>query len=127
MWVIDWGKPCNLNDLDDVRDTVSLEEIIVVDGSQGTEPEMTEMVSRRREENLVHWRAHSLGVFRWDVVEPNHPLPDTPLLHVLSSRCLTPFPFPPPILINNLRSSSSRGLDPSPVSSDHSSLFWKHA
>jgi len=63
MWVIDWGKPCNVNDLDDVRDTVSLEEIIVVDGSQGTEPEMTEMVSRRREENLVHWRAHSLHNF----------------------------------------------------------------
>lgn len=103
-----------------------LEEIVVGDGGEGTEPEVTEVVSRRREKNLVHWGAHSTNVFWWDVVEPNHPFPDFSLLHALLCPVVfLPSPFPP-ILINNLRSPSSRGLDPTPASSDHSFLVWIH-
>lgn len=74
------------------------EEIIVEDGSEGTEPEMTKIVSRRGEKNLVHGRANSLGDFWWEFVEPNHPFPDFSFLPVLSSRCLPPFILSTPSL-----------------------------
>jgi len=46
-------------------------EIIVGDGSERAEPEVTEMLSRRREEDLVHWCTHRLHNFWREVVEPD--------------------------------------------------------
>ena len=93
VWVVDWGEPWDVDDLDEVGDAVFPEEIRVRDGSEGAEPEVTEVLSRRREEDLVHGCAHRLDDFLRDVVEPDH-LP-RPLLHVLSSR---PLPLPSPSL-----------------------------
>ena len=75
VWVIDRGKPWDVDNLDEVGDAVFPEEISVGDGSERAEPEVTEMLGRRREEDLVHWSAHRLDDFWWDVVEPDHLLP----------------------------------------------------
>ena len=71
---------------------MSPEEVTVGDGGEGTEPEMTEMLSRRREKNLVHWGADGACDLWWEAVEPNHPFPDLSLLYVLSSCCLESAP-----------------------------------
>jgi len=75
VWVVDWREPWDVDDLDEVGDAVFPEEIRVRDGSEGAEPEVTEVLGRRREEDLVHWCAHRLDDFLRDVVEPDHLLP----------------------------------------------------
>jgi len=87
VWVVDRGKPRDVDDLDEVGDAVFPEEISVGDGSKRAEPEVTEMLGRRREEDLVHWGAHGLDDFLRDVVEPDH-LSLCPLLLVLGTRTL---------------------------------------
>lgn len=85
VWVVDWRKPWDVDDLDEVGDAVFPEEISVGDGSERTEPEVTKMLGRRREKDLVHWGTHRLDDFLWDVVEPDHLFFDLAVLplHVL--------------------------------------------
>lgn len=92
VWVVDRWEPWDVDDLDEVRDAVFPEEISVGDGSERAEPEVTEMLGRRREKDLVHRSAHRLDDFLRDVVEPDHLFLAVLLLHVLSSR---PPPSPP--------------------------------
>lgn len=51
------------------------EEVGVGDGSERAEPEVTEMLGRRREKDLVHRGAHRLDDFLGEVVEPDHVFP----------------------------------------------------
>ena len=109
VWVVDWREPWDVDDLDEVGDAVFPEEISVGDGSKRAEPEVTKVLSRRREEDLVHWRAHRLDDFWRDVVEPDHLLP---LSFCCSSLRLALLPLFLSILINHRRSPAPRGLDP---------------
>ena len=74
------------------------EEIRVGDGSVRAEPEVTEVLSRRREKDLVHWGAHRLHDFPWDVVEPDHLFPRAVLLLHLPSPRPPSLPLPSPSL-----------------------------
>jgi len=122
-WVVDRGKPWDVDDLDEVGDAVFPEEISVGDGSERAEPEVAEMLGGRREEDLVHWGAHRLDDFLRDVVEPDH-LSLCPLL--LAPR-LALLPLLLSILINHRRSPASRGLDPSRHLPAFHPLFGHHA
>lgn len=110
VWVVDWGEPWNVDDLDEVGDAVFPEEVSVGDGSERAEPEVTKMLGRGREEDLVHWCAHRLDDFWRDVVEPDHrhrllcPLLLVPRLALL--------PLFLSILINNRCFPAPSGLDP---------------
>lgn len=99
VWVVDWGEPWDVDDLDEVGDAVFPEEISVGDGSERAEPEVTEMLGGGREEDLVHGRAHRLGNFWRKAVEPDH---------LSSVLCYVPrlalLPLALSILINHRRS-----------------------
>lgn len=95
VWVIERRKPRDVDDLDDVGDAVFLEEIIVCDGGERTEPEVTELLSGRREKDLVHWGANGLNDFRWNAVEPNHLFPRILLGCTFSRLLVLPVPLPP--------------------------------
>jgi len=72
VWVVDRGKPWDVDDLDEVGDAVVPEEISVGDGSVRTEPEVTEMLRGRRERDLVHWGTYRLLDFLRETVESDH-------------------------------------------------------
>ena len=120
VWVVDWGEPWDVDDLDEVGDAVFPEEVGVGDGSKGAEPEVTRVLGRGREGDLVHWCAHRLDDFWREVVKPDHLLPlSFAARPLVSPSSLSPLhPYKPSALP---RLSRSR---PRPASPGKPFLFW---
>ena len=117
-----------------MRDAVFPEEVSVGDGSERAEPEVTEMLGRRREKDLVHGGAHRLDDFLGDVVEPDHVF----LLALVGGRASRPRAslvsssppstlLPPHLYKQSALSPASPGLDPRPASPSFLPLFGIHA